>query len=156
MRSTDQPDDFNLQRFIQAQDPVFDRVQAELSAGHKRSHWMWFVFPQFAGLGGSEMSRHFAIRTREEAQAYLEHPLLGSRLRICTQEVLNIQQRSVAAIFGHPDDLKFHSSMTLFAQVCADGSPFHQALNQYFHGILDDWTLSLMDSKQAQLPPNQG
>ncbi|WP_448108645.1 DUF1810 domain-containing protein [Pseudomonas azerbaijanoccidentalis] len=156
MRSTDQPDDFNLQRFIQAQDPVFNRVQAELNAGHKRSHWMWFVFPQFAGLGGSEMSRRYAIRSREEAQAYLEHPLLGARLRTCTQEVLNIQQRSVKAIFGHPDDLKFHSSMTLFAQVAADDSPFHQALNQYFHGILDDWTLSLMDSKQAQLPTNQG
>ncbi len=98
MRSTDQPDAFNLQRFIQAQNPVFDRVQAELNAGHKRSHWMWFVFPQFAGLGGSEMSRRYAIRSREEAQAYLEHPLLGARLRTCTQEVLNIQQRSIAAI----------------------------------------------------------
>ena len=156
MRSTDQPDTFNLQRFIQAQDPVFDRVQAELNAGHKRSHWMWFVFPQFAGLGGSEMSRRYAIRSREEAQAYLDHPVLGPRLRTCTHEVLNIQQRSVAAIFGHPDDLKFHSSMTLFAEVAPKDSPFHQALNQYFHGILDDWTLSLLDSKQAQLPPNQG
>lgn len=156
MRSTDQPDAFNLQRFVLAQDPVFDRVQAELDAGHKRSHWMWFVFPQFAGLGDSDMSKRYAIRSREEALAYLEHPLLGARLRICTQEVLNIQQRSVAAIFGHPDDLKFHSSMTLFAQVAPEDSLFHQALNQYFHGILDDWTLSLLDSKQAQLPPNQG
>lgn len=156
MRSTDPLDSFNLYRFVQAQDPVFDRVQTELSAGHKRSHWMWFIFPQLAGLGGSEMSRHFAIRSREEAQAYLEHPLLGPRLRACTQEVLNIQQRSIAAIFGHPDDLKFHSSMTLFAQVAADDSLFHQALNQYFHGILDDWTLMLLDSKQAQLPTNQG
>ncbi|MFY0729641.1 DUF1810 domain-containing protein [Pseudomonas sp. NFX15] len=155
MRSTDPLDAFNLQRFIQAQDPVFDRVQAELSAGHKRSHWMWFIFPQFAGLGGSEISRHFAIRSREEAEAYLHHPLLGARLRTCTQEVLNIEQRSVAAIFGHPDDLKFHSSMTLFAQVATDDSIFQQALNHYFHGILDDWTLSLMDSKQAQLPTNQ-
>jgi len=155
MRSTDQTDPFNLQRFIQAQNPVFNRVQNELGAGHKRSHWMWFIFPQFAGLGGSEMSRRYAIRSREEALAYLEHPLLGARLRTCTQEVLNIEQRSVAAIFGHPDDLKFHSSMTLFAQIAADDSPFHQALNQYFHGILDDWTLSLLDSKQAQLPTNQ-
>jgi uncharacterized protein (DUF1810 family) len=156
MRSTDHLDPFNLQRFLQAQDPVFDRVQDELSNGHKRSHWMWFIFPQFAGLGGSEMSRRFAIRSREEALAYLEHPLLGPRLRTCTQEVLNIRERSVAGIFGHPDDLKFHSSMTLFAQVDAADSLFQQALNQYFHGILDDWTLSLMDSKQAQLPPNQG
>ena len=156
MRSTDHLDPFDLQRFLQAQDPVFDRVQDELNNGHKRSHWMWFIFPQFAGLGGSEMSRRFAIRSREEALAYLEHPLLGPRLRTCTQEVLNIRERSVAGIFGHPDDLKFHSSMTLFAQVDAADSLFQQALNQYFHGILDDWTLSLMDSKQAQLPPNQG
>jgi uncharacterized protein (DUF1810 family) len=156
MRSTDHLDPFNLQRFLEAQDPVFDRVQTELNNGHKRSHWMWFIFPQFAGLGGSEMSRRFAIRSREEALAYLEHPLLGARLRTCTQEVLNIRERSVAGIFGHPDDLKFHSSMTLFAQVADADSLFQQALNQYFHGILDDWTLSLMDSKQAQLPPNQG
>ena len=156
MRSSDHLDPFNLQRFLQAQDPVFDRVQTELNNGHKRSHWMWFIFPQFAGLGDSEMSRRFAIRSREEALAYLEHPLLGARLRTCTQEVLNIRERSVAGIFGHPDDLKFHSSMTLFAQVTAADSLFQQALNQYFHGILDDWTLSLMDSKQAQLPPNQG
>jgi uncharacterized protein (DUF1810 family) len=156
MRSTDHLDPFNLQRFLEAQDPVFDRVQTELNNGHKRSHWMWFIFPQFSGLGGSEMSRRFAIRSREEALAYLEHPLLGARLRTCTQEVLNIRERSVAGIFGHPDDLKFHSSMTLFAQVAAADSPFQQALNQYFHGILDDWTLSLLDSKQAQLPPNQG
>ena len=155
MRSTDPLDAFNLQRFIQAQDPVFDRVQAELNAGHKRSHWMWFIFPQFSGLGGSEMSRHFAIRSREEAQAYLDHPLLGARLRACTQDVLNITQASVAQIFGHPDDLKFHSSMTLFAQVAAADSVFHQALNQYFHGILDAWTLELMDSKKPQLPTNQ-
>ena len=156
MRNTDPLDSFNLQRFIQAQDPVFKRVQDELGAGHKRSHWMWFIFPQLAGLGGSEMSRHFAIRSAEEATAYLNHPLLGSRLRTCTQLVLNIEKSSIAAIFGHPDNLKFHSSMTLFAQVAADDSLFHQALNRYFHGILDDWTLSLLDSKQAQLPTNQG
>ncbi|MNP67679.1 hypothetical protein D3C76_1635380 [compost metagenome] len=117
---------------------------------------MWFIFPQFAGLGDSDMSRRFAIRSRQEAQAYLDHPLLGARLKTCTQQVLDIEQRSVAAIFGHPDDLKFRSSMTLFAQVADDDSLFHQALNQYFHGIVDDWTLSLMDSKQAQLPPHQG
>ena len=156
MRSTDQLDVFDLQRFLRAQDPVFERVKNELVAGRKRSHWMWFIFPQFAGLGDSDMSRRFAIRSRQEAQAYLEHPLLGARLKTCTQQVLDIEQRSVAAIFGHPDDLKFRSSMTLFAQVADVDSLFHQALNQYFHGILDDWTLSLMDSKQAQLPPHQG
>ncbi|MBX9405898.1 DUF1810 domain-containing protein [Pseudomonas baetica] len=156
MRSTDQYDPFNLQRFVQAQDPVFDRVQRELDEGRKRSHWMWFVFPQFAGLGGSEMSRRFAIDTAEEARAYLEHPMLGARLRTCTQLVLNVRQRSIADIFGHPDDLKFHSSMTLFAQFAVEDSLFNQALERYFHGILDDWTLQLLDSKQAQLPPDQG
>jgi uncharacterized protein (DUF1810 family) len=155
MRSTDQLDAFNLQRFTQAQDPVFNKVQKELNEGKKRSHWMWFIFPQFKGLGGSDMSKRFAICSREEAQAYLEHPVLGPRLLTCTQEVLNIRQRSVKEIFGHPDHLKFRSSMTLFAQVAGDDSLFHQALRQYFNGILDDWTLLLMDSKQAQLPTNQ-
>lgn len=147
MRSTDH-DPFNLQRFIQAQDPVFERVQNELNEGHKRSHWMWFIFPQFTGLGGSEMSRHFAIRSGAEAAAYLTHPVLSARLRTCTQMVMNIEQRSIAAIFGHPDDLKFHSSMTLFAQFAPNDSPFHQALDQYFHGIPDEWTLTLLDSKK--------
>lgn len=156
MRSTDQYDPFNLQRFVQAQDLVFERVQRELDEGHKRSHWMWFVFPQFAGLGGSEMSRRFAIGSAEEARAYLQYPLLCARLRNCTQLVLKVRQRSIAEIFGHPDDLKFHSSMTLFAQFTDKDSPFAQALERYFHGILDDWTLQLLDSKQAQLPPNQG
>ncbi|MDO8707540.1 MULTISPECIES: DUF1810 domain-containing protein [Pseudomonas] len=156
MRSTDQLDDFNLPRFVQAQDPVFEWVREELKAGRKRRHWMWFVFPQFAGLGGSQMSRHYAIRSREEAVAYLAHPTLGARLRTCTQLVLDIKQRSIAEIFGHPDNLKFHSSMTLFAQIAPKGSVFHKALDQYFHGIRDDWTLQLLDSKQAQLPTNQG
>lgn len=154
MRSTDQLDSFNLQRFAQAQEPVFGWVQEELGAGKKRRHWMWFIFPQIAGLGGSEMSRYFAIACAEEAAAYLNHALLGPRLRTCTQLVLNVQQRSIADIFGHPDDLKFHSSMTLFAQFSPTGSVFHKALERYFHGIQDDWTLSLLDSKQAQLPTN--
>lgn len=156
MRSTDQLDPFNLQRFIRAQDPVFERVKNELGAGLKRSHWMWFIFPQFAGLGGSEMSQHFAIRSGEEATAYLNHPVLGQRLRACTQSVLDIQERSIIEIFGHPDNLKFRSSMTLFGQFGGADSLFQQALMRYFHGIPDDWTLSLLDSKQAQLPPNQG
>jgi uncharacterized protein (DUF1810 family) len=156
MRSTDPQDSFNLQRFIQAQNPVFGKIEEELQAGEKRRHWMWFVFPQIAGLGGSEMSRYFAIQSGEEALAYLEHPLLGSRLRTCTALVLNVRERSAAQIFGHPDDLKFRSSMTLFAQIAPDPDLFKQALKQYFHGIPDDWTLSLLDLKKSQLPPNQG
>jgi len=149
MRSTDPLDRFDLQRFIQAQNPVFDRVQDELSDGHKRSHWMWFIFPQFTGLGDSEMSRRYAIRSAAEAQAYLQHPVLSTRLRTCTQLVLDIEHRSIAAIFGHPDELKFHSSMTLFAQVDTEDNLFNRALDQYFHGIPDAWTLTLMDSKEA-------
>lgn len=156
MRSTDLQDSFNLQRFINAQDPVFDKVEEELTAGEKRRHWMWFIFPQLAGLGGSEMSRYFAIQSADEAVAYLEHPVLGKRLRACTQLVLDVKQRSAADIFGHPDDLKFRSSMTLFAQVAPNPALFKQALKQYFHGIPDDWTLSLLDLKKSQLPPNQG
>ena len=156
MRSTDPPDSFDLQRFIRAQESVFDKVEEELRAGEKRRHWMWFIFPQIAGLGGSDMSRKYAIQSSEEAQAYLEHPLLGQRLRRCTQWVLEVKQRSAAEIFGHPDDLKFRSSMTLFAQIAPDASLFKQALEQYFHGIPDDWTLSLLDLKQAQLPPTPG
>ncbi|VVN33044.1 hypothetical protein PS862_01003 [Pseudomonas fluorescens] len=149
MRSTDPLDRFDLQRFIQAQNPVFERVQDELMAGRKRSHWMWFIFPQFTGLGDSEMSRHFAIRSAAEALAYLEHPVLSARLRNCTQWVMDIEQRPIAAIFGHPDDLKFHSSMTLFAQVDTEDDLFSRALDRYFHGIPDEWTLTLLDSKQA-------
>jgi uncharacterized protein (DUF1810 family) len=156
MRSTDQLDAFNLQRFVLAQNPVLQRVHNELGAGHKRSHWMWFIFPQLAGLGDSEMSRRFAIRSSDEATAYLDHALLGPRLLTCTQLVLDIRERSIAEVFGHPDDLKFHSSMTLFAQFTPQASLYHQALERYFHGIPDEWTLTLLDSKQAQLPPNQG
>ncbi|OPK11702.1 DUF1810 domain-containing protein [Pseudomonas sp. VI4.1] len=149
MRSTDPLDRFDLQRFIQAQNPVFERVQDELSDGRKRSHWMWFIFPQFTGLGDSEMSRHFAIHSAAEAQAYLQHPVLSTRLRTCTQLVLDIEPRPIAAIFGHPDELKFHSSMTLFAQIDSEDNLFNRALDQYFHGIPDAWTLTLMDSKQT-------
>ncbi|MHC8318643.1 DUF1810 domain-containing protein [Pseudomonas sp. LB3P31] len=156
MRSTDPLDSFNLDRFIQAQDPVFHHVLEELGAGHKRRHWMWFVFPQIAGLGGSEMSRHFAIQSAAEAAGYLAHTVLGPRLRTCTQLVLDIRHQSLIDIFGHPDDLKFHSSMTLFAQFSPPDSIYHRALNRYNHGIPDGWTLSLLDSKQAQLPTNQG
>ena len=149
-------DPHDLARFVEAQRGVHADALAELRAGRKRSHWMWFIFPQLAGLGGSEMSRYFAIQSADEAVAYLEHPLLGKRLRDCTQWVLNVKQRSAADIFGHPDDLKFRSSMTLFAQVAPEPALFKQALKQYFHSIPDDWTLSLLDLKKAQLPPNQG
>src|SRR6187402_3110421 len=107
-------DRFHLQRFVDAQQPVYTAVLAELRAGRKRSHWMWFVFPQLTGLGHSAMAHHYAIASLDEARSYLSHPVLGARLRECSALVLALDHRSIHEIFGSPDDLKFHSSMTLF------------------------------------------
>ncbi len=137
-------DPFNLERFVAAQDPVYARVWSELRAGRKDSHWMWFVFPQLAGLGGSEMSRRYAIRSLNEARAYLKHPVLSDRLRECTQLVLDVPDGDLGAIFGSPDDLKFHSSMTLFACACNDASPFHEAQDRFFGGEDDAATIKLL------------
>jgi uncharacterized protein (DUF1810 family) len=134
-------DPFDLQRFVTAQDPVIDRAMAELRAGRKTSHWMWFVFPQLAGLGHSDMARRFAISGREEADAYLRHPVLGSRLRACTKLVNVVAGRTAHEIFGSPDDLKFRSSMTLFAAVAPDDAEFAAALHKYFDGVPDPATL---------------
>src|SRR3984885_6444917 len=133
-------DPFDLQRFIDAQAPVFQTATAELEAGKKRTHWMWFVFPQIQGLGHSEMARRYAISSVDEARAYLAHPVLGERLLILTQIVNALDGRSVEQIFGYPDDLKFHSSMTLFAHAAADKAPFELALNTYFGGEPDAGT----------------
>jgi len=127
-------DPFRLQRFVEAQDPVYAQVRAELRAGRKRSHWMWFVFPQIRGLGHSPMAQRFAISSRAEASAYLAHPVLGARLRECTGLVLAIENGDIRAIFGHPDDLKFHSSMTLFSEVGEGETIFPRALVRYFDG----------------------
>jgi uncharacterized protein (DUF1810 family) len=124
-------DPYQLQRFVDAQDPVFDQVLAELRAGGKRTHWMWFVFPQMQGLGHSPMARKYAIASREEAAAYLEHPVLGPRLRECTELVNRIEGRSLEEIFGYPDDLKFRSSMSLFAGATSDNQVFRDALAKY-------------------------
>jgi uncharacterized protein (DUF1810 family) len=137
-------DEFNLDRFVTAQDPVYDRVLAELRAGRKQSHWMWFVFPQVAGLGHSVMAATYAIRSLEEAKAYLAHPVLGARLRECTQLVLNIDGRSAREIFGAPDDLKFRSSMTLFALAAPHESHFRDALARYFDGKRDEATVRML------------
>src|SRR5215467_5629624 len=108
-------DRYNLKRFVAAQDPVFEQVRGELRAGRKRSHWMWFIFPQIRGLGQSSTALHFGISSLQEARAYLRHPLLGSRLRECTALVNALQDRSIEEVFGYPDHLKFRSCMTLFA-----------------------------------------
>lgn len=131
----------DLERFVQAQEPVIGQVLQELRAGRKASHWMWFVFPQLQGLGRSPMARRFAIASRAEAQAYLAHPVLGPRLRECTRLVNAVEGRGIEAILGYPDHLKFRSCMTLFAQASADDRVFTDALRKYFAGEYDPLTL---------------
>lgn len=139
-------DPFNLERFVLAQARVFQHVLAELQAGAKMSHWMWFIFPQIIGLGRSPTAIEYAISGLDEARAYLRHPVLGLRLRECTRLVLKVQNRSAAEIFGSPDDMKFRSCMTLFAQIAPDdvfpdGDVFARALEKYFDGVPDQLTL---------------
>jgi len=136
-------DAFGLQRFVDAQAPVFRQVCAELAAGRKTSHWMWFVFPQLKGLGRSATAQHYGIGAAAEARAYWDHPLLGPRLKQCTELVLAVEGRSAHEIFGPPDDLKFRSCMTLFAR--ATGEPlFTRALDKFFGGKPDPATLELL------------
>jgi len=134
----------DLDRFVAAQDPVYDQVLAELREGRKRSHWMWFVFPQLDGLGRSPTARHFGIKSREEGLQYLAHPLLGARLRECTETLIAVPDRSISEILGFPDDLKFRSSMTLFSELAGPGSVFEQALGRFYDGESDDRTLELL------------
>ena len=134
-------DPYNLQRFLDAQSAVFDTVRAELSQGNKRTHWMWFIFPQIKGLGNSEISRRFSISGRQEAQAYLDHPVLGARLRECTELVNRVEGRSAYQIFGNPDCMKFQSSITLFGLVTIENAIFEEALEKYFDGKPDKMTL---------------
>ncbi len=137
-------DDYNLQRFLDAQGPVYGAVLEELRAGRKSSHWMWFIFPQITGLGHSGMAQTFAITSLEEAKAYLEHPILGPRLRECTQLVLNVDGRSAEQIFGYPDHLKFRSCLTLFMTATTDNKIFTDALLKYFDGTPDTFTLDIL------------
>jgi uncharacterized protein (DUF1810 family) len=137
-------DPFDLQRFIDAQDPVYDAVKSELAAGAKRSHWMWFVFPQLKGLGRSATAQHFGIGSRAEAQAYWQHARLGARLKECSELVLAVPGRSALGIFGSPDDMKFRSCMTLFEQVAPQEPVFARALEKYFSGERDPRTLALL------------
>jgi uncharacterized protein (DUF1810 family) len=134
-------DPYDLQRFVDAQDTVYAQVVAELRAGRKRSHWMWYVFPQIEGLGESAMAQRFAISSLDEAQAYLRHPVLGERLRESTRLVNHVEGRPIEDIFGYPDVLKFRSSMTLFARATKDDDVFVEALRKYFDGEPDPQTL---------------
>lgn len=136
------PDGYNLQRFVDAQSQVYESVCAELREGRKRSHWIWFIFPQIQGLGHSTTAAWFAISSREEAAAYLDHPVLGERLRECTRLVNLVEGRAISQILGDPDDLKFRSCMTLFASVTEDNRVFLDALQKYFGGEFDPLTLA--------------
>lgn len=136
-------DPFDLKRFVDAQRSVYAEVCAELAAGCKRSHWMWFVFPQLKGLGRSATAQHYGIASKAEAQAYWAHPLLGPRLKECTELVLAVDGRSAHQIFGPPDDLKFRSCMTLFARATGD-AVFSRALEKFFDGRPDEATLRLL------------
>jgi uncharacterized protein (DUF1810 family) len=137
-------DPHDLARFVEAQDRNYDRALAEIRTGRKRSHWMWYVFPQLDGLGSSEMARRYAIKGVAEAQAYLSHPVLGPRLVECTEAVLDLEGRSAAEVFGSPDDLKLRSCATLFARVTPPGSIFDRLLAKYYGGERDDRTLRLL------------
>ena len=137
-------DPYNLKRFMDAQNPIYDRVCTELRKGQKTSHWMWFIFPQLRGLGHSDTANKFGISSKEEAIAYLQHPILGGRLRECTQLVNCVEGRPIHDILGYPDDLKFRSSMTLFANVAPQDNIFKHALDKYFDGTPDPLTLQLL------------
>jgi uncharacterized protein (DUF1810 family) len=139
-------DQFELHRFVDAQAPVYAQVMSELRDGRKRSHWMWFVFPQIAGLGHSAMAHRYAIASCDEALAYLEHPTPGPRLRECTKTVCAIEDRSIGEIFGSPDDLKFRSSMTLFEAVSGDPI-FRNALDKFCAGVSDPATMAILQKQ---------
>ena len=138
-------DVYQLERFLDAQQGVYESVVEELRSGRKDGHWMWYVFPQLAGLGRSAMAYDYGIKSLGEARAYCEHPVLGGRLRECTRIVVGVEGRSAAEIFGHPDDLKFRSSMTLFDCVAEGDGLFRDALAMYYGGVPDPLTLSMLD-----------
>ena len=140
-------DTYRLQRFLDAQAGSYTQARAELAAGEKRSHWMWFIFPQIRGLGFSSMAQRYAISSLDEARAYLAHPVLGPRLRECTALVNAVQGRTLEDIFGYPDDLKFHSSITLFARADDEAGVFNEALNKYFAAEEDAGTIRQLGGK---------
>ncbi len=140
----DADDPFDLNRFVRAQAAVYSTALAELNAGSKRSHWMWFIFPQIDGLGHSETTKRYAIKSLAEARAYLTHPVLGARLVACTEALLAFEGRSARQIFGRPDDMKLQSSMTLFAAISPAASGFSMVLDRYFGGTRDGRTVELL------------
>jgi uncharacterized protein (DUF1810 family) len=144
-------DIYNLQRFVEAQNQNYEKVLHELGTGQKLGHWMWYIFPQIKGLGLSTVAQRFAISCRQEAETYLEHAILGSRLRECTQLVINVEGRSIEQIFYYPDNLKFRSSMTLFMNSTTDNQIFKDALQKYFEGKPDQLTLGILKFNGVRL-----
>ncbi|MBL9161391.1 MAG: DUF1810 domain-containing protein [Planctomycetaceae bacterium] len=143
-------DPFELKRFVEAQEHAYARALAEIRAGRKESHWMWFIFPQFGGLGFSPMAERYAIKSLDEARAYLAHPTLGPRLVECVEAALGVEGRSARAMFGTPDDLKLRSCATLFAEVSSAGSGFERLLAKYYGGGRDERTLRLLGGDREE------
>lgn len=144
MHTNAAPDRYRLERFLDAQAGIYDTALAEIRAGRKQTHWMWFVFPQIAGLGSSPTSHFYAIKSAAEARAYLAHPVLGDRLRECADAVLRLTAGTATDVFGSPDDLKFRSSATLFAAVSEPGSVFEHLIARYFRGEPDTKTVEFL------------
>jgi uncharacterized protein (DUF1810 family) len=140
-------DPFDLERFVVAQEKIYPRALAEIASGRKRSHWMWYVFPQLEGLGSSPMAQRFAIRSLEEARAYLEHAVLGARLRDCAAALLELEGRTAHDIFGSPDDWKLRSCCTLFSRASPPGSVFQSVLDRYFRGLEDERTVQALEAR---------
>lgn len=138
-------DKYDLDRFVEAQKGVYDQALAEIRSGQKQTHWMWFVFPQLAGLGSSPMARKYAIQNLDEAREYLKHGVLGARLRECAEAVVSVSGKSAREIFGSPDDLKLRSCATLFAQVSPEDSVFHRIIRQYYSSEPDEETIRLLN-----------
>lgn len=143
-------DPFDLNRFLEAQEEGYAQVVSELENGRKRTHWMWYIFPQIDGLAFSPMSKRYSIKSREEAQAYLRHPVLGSRLQECAEAVVHVEGRSIEEILGSPDDMKLKSCATLFAFVSSSNSVFERIIEKYYHGEQDDRTLRLLADLKAK------
>lgn len=143
---SDSHDVYRLKRFLNAQEGVYERALAELRTGGKRTHWMWYIFPQIDGLGMSETAKRYSIKSIDEARSYLDHPVLGPRLLQCAQAVLAVEGRTVSEIFGYPDDMKLRSCMTLFASVAEPHSVFVRVLEKYFKGERDGATLAILES----------
>ena len=138
------PDPYSLNRFVQAQEGDYEQAMSEIRSGRKRSHWMWYIFPQYDGLGSSATSRQYSIKSLAEARAYLDHPVLGPRLLQCAQAAVGVEAQSASEVFGSPDDMKLRSCATLFAYVSPARSVFERLLDKYFRGERDDTTLRLL------------